>query len=103
MRLTDAYRKRIIAEIRDRARNVWDPSEASFHSRGARSHAFQGVAFRLGGEADQLDIRRMWFRWARAFYDYKMQRLKRKPKYHRELCFLADLSMDQLHAVAMTF
>lgn len=103
MRFNDGYRRRVIAEIRDRARNVWDPSEVSFGLRGTRSYAFQGVAFRLGGGADQLDIRRMWSRWARSFYNYKMRRLQRKPKFHRELCFLDTLSMQQLHTVAMTF
>ncbi|KAH7711065.1 hypothetical protein AAVH_21651 [Aphelenchoides avenae] len=81
MRFTDNFRRHVIAEIRDRARVVWDPTEPGFHSCGARSDAFHGVAYRLHDASIQQDVRRMWHRWACAVYDYKLKRLSRKPNF----------------------
>ncbi|KAH7709248.1 hypothetical protein AAVH_23484 [Aphelenchoides avenae] len=85
MRFDDNFRRRVIAEIRDRARVIWDPTEPGFHACGARSFAFHGVAYRLRSANMQLDVRRMWHRWAKAFYDYKLKRVSRKPKFYNDL------------------
>ncbi|KAH7698496.1 hypothetical protein AAVH_34408 [Aphelenchoides avenae] len=100
MRFTDSFRRRVIAEIRERARVVWDPTEPRFHSCGARSDAFHGVAYRLHDASIQQDIRRMWHRWARAVYDYKLKRISRKSKFYADLYFIASLDMDLISTVA---
>lgn len=103
MRFTDDFRRRIIVEIHLRARVVWDPSEPGFHTYGARSYAFAGVAHRLSSADIALDIRRMWHKWALSFYKYKMRQTTRRPKFYYELQFLAGLTADHLSTVACRF
>ncbi|KAH7705089.1 hypothetical protein AAVH_27709 [Aphelenchoides avenae] len=103
MRFNDNFRRRVIIEIRDRARVIWDPAQPGFHAIGARQYAFHGVAYRLSSADIQLDIRRMWNRYVRSFLDYKLKRLSRKPKFYRELSFLNELGMGMLHTVASKY
>lgn len=103
MRFTDNFRRRVIMEIRDRGRVIWDPTQPHFRSCGARADAFHGVAYRLHDASIALDIRRMWNRWMKAMYNYKLGRLSRRPKFAREMSFIDDLGMDAITQIAHIF
>ncbi|KAH7693985.1 nuclease HARBI1-like protein [Aphelenchoides avenae] len=107
MRFTDDFRRRIILEIRNSksktGRIIWDPSEPNFNAYGSRSYAFAGVAHRLSSADIALEIRRMWHKWAVSFYNYKLRKVKRRPKFYYDLHFLNGLTMDHLSSAANRF
>ncbi|KAH7708567.1 hypothetical protein AAVH_24178 [Aphelenchoides avenae] len=84
MRFDDDFRRRIIAEIRLRARVT-------------------GIAHRLTSADIAVEIRRMWHQWAVSFYKYKTRRTTRRPKFFYDLHFLNGLTMDYLWVVANRF
>ncbi|KAH7708934.1 hypothetical protein AAVH_23810 [Aphelenchoides avenae] len=100
MRFTDNYRRRLIAEVRDRGHVIWDPQASQFSHSGARTYAFLQIADRLGGGADAVDLRRMWRKLAISYYNYKARVTNRRPKFHAELSFLNSVSADMLHLVS---
>lgn len=100
MRFTDSYRRRVIAEVRDRERCIWDPREPGFAHSGARTYAFVQIAYRLGGGADAIDVRRMWRKLAISFSNYKGRQSARRPKFFNELAFLDEVPAAMLNFVA---
>ena len=102
MGFTDAFRRRVIHEVLYEPA-IWDLSHPSANSYGARSYAWQTIAWKLNVADRALDLRRMWRGWLRSYVNYRLRTTNRKPKYWNEMHFLQTVSSDHLLSLKYRF
>lgn len=99
MGFTDAFRRRVIREVHYEPA-IWDPLSNSY---GARSYAWQTIAYKLNVPDRALDLRRMWRGWLRSYVNYRLRKTNRKPKYFAEMHFLDACSQDHMLSLQYRF
>ncbi|KAH7691265.1 hypothetical protein AAVH_40220 [Aphelenchoides avenae] len=102
MGFTDGFRRNVIREVRYEPA-LWDLSHPSSNSYGARSYAWQTIAYKLNVAHRALDLRRMWRGWLRSYVNYRLRTSQRKPKYYHEMHFLHAVSSDHLLSLKYRF
>lgn len=102
MGYTDAYRRNVIREVCYEPA-IWDLSHPSSRSYGARSYAWQSIAYKLNVTDRALDLRRMWRGWVAPYVNYRLRTTSRKPKYFDQMHFLEALSSDHILSLKYRF